>query len=101
VAIPLPKPVRRLIDQCETGFTVGKKLKLTLITLVYLVSFVDLVPDVLLPFGVLDDGVALFLLVKVWCSPTLASGRTADADIMDTPPSDAVPVRNTAHGGAR
>lgn len=100
--MPLPKPVRRLIDRCETGFTIGKKLKLTLISLVYLISPLDLIPDLLIPFGIADDGILLLLLVKIWCSPTIASNTLEQQnDIIDAVPADAVPVRNTARGTTR
>ena len=59
----MANPISSILNQCQTGFTIGKKLKLTIIAIVYLVSPVDVDPDLLLPFGVVDDGVVLFLLV--------------------------------------
>jgi uncharacterized membrane protein YkvA (DUF1232 family) len=34
------------------------------LTLVYVFSPVDLIPDFILPFGIIDDGAILFLMIK-------------------------------------
>ena len=97
MTVPLPNPVRRILDQSEIGFSLGRKIKLSLIGIAYLLSPIDVISDPLLPFGVVDDGVVLFLLVKVWLSRTIAPDSLKDCeDIVDTPPADAVPVRNTS-----
>ena len=34
------------------------------LTLIYIFSPVDIIPDFILPFGIIDDGAILFLMVK-------------------------------------
>ncbi len=67
----MSNPVSAILKQCPIGFTAHKKALLTLAVLCYLISPLDIIPDILLPFGVIDDGVALFMLIRVWLSPTL------------------------------
>lgn len=64
-------PVKNILSECQTGFTVGRKFRITLCVLIYLVSPIDLIPEPLLPFGVMDDLFALFLMLRVLVSPTL------------------------------
>lgn len=73
----MPNPVSNILKQCQSGFTLGKKGLLSLGIGLYLVSPIDLIPEPLLPFGVMDDLVALFVLLRVWLSPTLPPGNYA------------------------
>jgi uncharacterized membrane protein YkvA (DUF1232 family) len=34
------------------------------LTIIYIVSPVDVIPDFILPFGIIDDGALIFLMVK-------------------------------------
>lgn len=66
-------PVSAILKRCETGFTAGEKLGLTALAFLYLISPLDLVPDIFPVLGQCDDLLALWLLVRVWMSPTLGS----------------------------
>jgi uncharacterized membrane protein YkvA (DUF1232 family) len=46
------------------------------LTLVYIVSPVDIIPEFILPFGIIDDGAILFIMVK-----ELISGRSKKTKI--------------------
>lgn len=89
----MSSPVADITKQCPSGFTLGKKLALTLGFLLYVISPIDVVPDPLLPFGIIDDGVALVLLVRVWLSPTLPGKRYY------TPPAPPRGATLPAHAG--
>jgi uncharacterized membrane protein YkvA (DUF1232 family) len=79
----MPNPIRRLLDQCKTGFTLGQKAGLTAAAFVYVISPIDLIPDVFVGLGECDDIAVLVLLFKVWCSPTLSKKHD---DSQDLPP---------------
>lgn len=79
---PLPAPIRRLFDECESGFTVARKVKLTLLLGLYLVSPIDLLPEFIPFFGLIDDGIALVLLLRVWVSPTLGAASSAASSVL-------------------
>ena len=66
----MANPVSTILAQCPTGFTLGKKLKITVCILLYLISPIDCIPEFLMPFGIMDDLFAVFLLLRVWFSPT-------------------------------
>ncbi len=83
MTMPLPAPVRRLFDQCEIGFTLGRKLKLTGLLMFYLVFPIDLIPEFIPVLGLMDDFVALMLLIRVWCSPILPHDPAAQAATQD------------------
>ena len=91
----MSNPVSSILKQGNTGFTVGKKVALTLGLGLYLLSPLDLVPEFLFPpIGLLDDGVALYMLFRVWTSPTLRSGRYWTPPSPPSPPIAAsVPAR--------
>lgn len=63
----------RLMDQFQArraeGFTIGQKLGWTLLTAIYAVWPIDVLPDPILIIGQLDDLTALVMLVLVWLSP--------------------------------
>jgi uncharacterized membrane protein YkvA (DUF1232 family) len=90
VPIPIPAPVRRLFEQCEIGFTLGRKLKLTGLLMLYLIFPIDLIPEFIPVLGLMDDLVALALLIRVWCSPVLkhdpAHSTASQAVIRDEVP---------------
>ncbi len=72
MSVPLPPPIRRMFDQCDIGFTLPRKIGITLVALVYIVSPLDVLPDPLLPpLTLIDDVTAVVLMFRVWCSPTL------------------------------
>ena len=78
----MTNPIRAILARTKTGYSVGEKIALTLVTFVYVASPIDLVPDLLPLVGQLDDLSALILLAKVLMSPTLpptAGGSTLRA----------------------
>ena len=83
MTMPLPAPIRRLFDQCEIGFTLGRKLKLTGLLMFYLVFPIDLIPELIPVLGLMDDFVALMLLIRVWCSPILQHDPAVQAATRD------------------
>ena len=91
----MSNPVSAILKQCSIGFTARKKALLTLGVLGYLISPLDIIPDILLPFGVLDDGMALFVLIRVWLSPTLP------APTYFAPPRSPVPAAAPVQEAAR
>lgn len=67
----MSNPTKDILESCKTGFTAGKKVRITLCILAYLLSPIDLIPEPLLPFGVMDDLFAIFLMLRVLLAPTL------------------------------
>lgn len=70
----MANPLRTLLDRCSTGFTATEKFAYTLIGVILVVSPLDLIPDVFLLVGQIDDIMVIVTLVKIWRSPTLPSG---------------------------
>lgn len=101
----MSNPVKTIFDECRIGFIIGRKIKLTLIGIAYVLSPLDVLPDPFIPVGLVDDLVVIYLVVKVWRSPTIvpssASGDWSEADITDVPPIDSIPVRNTEQRATR
>ncbi len=64
-------PLRPVLDRIALGFTLPQKLGLTALVVLYVVSPIDLIPDVLVGLGWCDDAFIFNLLRKVWLSPTL------------------------------
>ena len=57
------------------GFTFGQKVFWTAVALIYFISPIDIIPDILFPpFGFLDDGFVFYLVYCVWKGPTLPPG---------------------------
>jgi hypothetical protein len=75
----MSNPVKSILERCKTGFTIGQKLLCTAGALLYLVSPIDVIPDVLIPVGLGDDLFLLYLLCRVWASPTLSGKGQAPA----------------------
>ena len=67
----MSNPVTAILNRCDTGFFLWQKLLITGLSLVYIASPIDLVPDVFLILGWGDDAFVLYFLVRVWASPTL------------------------------
>lgn len=84
MSLPLPAPIRRLFDECEIGLTLGRKVRLTLLIALYVISPLDLAPDVVPICGQADDLVAVILLVRVLCSPTLSVASTAASTFLES-----------------
>lgn len=66
-------PLRPVLDRIALGFTLPQKLGLTALVVLYVISPIDLIPDVLIGLGWCDDAFIINLLRKVWMSPTLRS----------------------------
>lgn len=86
----MPALIRNILARCNLGFTLGQKVFWTALGLIYFISPIDLLPDILFPpFGFLDDGFVLYLIYCVWKGPTLPPGSPAPtvppkpADIID------------------
>lgn len=65
--------VQKLLARCDAGWTIAQKWGLTALALVYVVSPIDPIPDVLIGPGQLDDLFIAYCLYRVWQSPTLPS----------------------------
>lgn len=62
--------VHNIRRRCSQGFTLGQKAVITLVAVVYVISPIDLAPDLIPVLGQMDDLTVLVLLFKVWVSPT-------------------------------
>jgi len=65
-------PYRALWRRCARGFTLRQKLAILVLGMVYTVSSVDLMPDVIPVLGQIDDLAALALVVRAMLGPTHA-----------------------------
>lgn len=105
----MKNPFSALLDRCARGFTMRQKVGITLLGVLYIVSPVDVCPDLFLYLGWLDDGYVIYLLARVWGSPTLPGGPAGPAPAASLPESQAhqqqlarMPVAHREHvGGAR
>ncbi len=64
-------PFSKVFEQCKVGFPLWQKWLMTGAVVIYGVSPVDALPDVLPPITWLDDLFMVYVLVRVWRSPTL------------------------------
>lgn len=74
---------------CDRGFTMPQKLLITAGVVLYVLSPLDVIPDLFLGLGWLDDAFVLNLLRKVWMSPTLPrpdGGQVASVPASVRPP---------------
>jgi uncharacterized membrane protein YkvA (DUF1232 family) len=77
----MKNPVQSLLSRCEVGFYPWQKVALTLLVVAYVGSPVDLLPD-LIPFlGWGDDVYVIYLLIRVWASPSLPAPDANGAGI--------------------
>lgn len=67
----MQNPFRAVLDRCQIGFFSWQKWLVTLASAVYVLSPLDAIPDVLGPLGSGDDLLVLYVLYRVWASPTL------------------------------
>jgi uncharacterized membrane protein YkvA (DUF1232 family) len=67
----MSNPFRKVLDQCAIGFPLWQKWLMTGAVAIYVVSPVDALPDVIPPITWLDDLFMVYVLVRVWRSPTL------------------------------
>ncbi|QYU69184.1 DUF1232 domain-containing protein [Leptolyngbya sp. 15MV] len=67
----MANPVSALLKQCSVGFLPWQKAVITAGGLLYVLSPIDLLPDVLPVLGWGDDVFLIYVLFRVWCSPTL------------------------------
>ena len=75
----MANPVRRILDQCRIGFTAKQKVGLCALGAVYILSPLDLVPDLLPGLGQLDDIGVPVLAFKILLSPTIVVSRRSAA----------------------
>lgn len=71
-------PLGGVLERCKTGFPLWQKMMMTGGFLIYLVSPIDIAPDVL-PVGFVDDAYLFYVVFRVWASPTLIPGRPANS----------------------
>ena len=67
----MEKVMHRVVERCEHGFSLRQKVWLSILGVVYIACPLDALPDVIAIVGWLDDGAVLWLLYRVWRSPTL------------------------------
>lgn len=78
------KPIQALYARIALGFTRPQKIAITIAAIVYVVSPLDCIPDLILGLGWIDDAFVINLVRKVWMSPTLppksggGSGSSSD-----------------------
>ncbi|TWT44921.1 hypothetical protein RAS1_13410 [Phycisphaerae bacterium RAS1] len=68
-------PLGGVLERCKTGFPLWQKMLMTCGVVLYAVSPLDILPDVFVPVGFADDVYLLYVLVRVWRSPTLSPYR--------------------------
>lgn len=67
----MANPFRKVFEQCKVGFPLWQKCLMTGAIMIYVASPVDAVPDILPPITYADDLYMVYVLVRVWKSPTL------------------------------
>ena len=67
----MANPAKRLLDGCRYGYRLSQKLGYTALGLLYIVSPIDVIPDLIVLFGQCDDFFVIYLLIRIWMSPTL------------------------------
>lgn len=67
-------PLGGVLERCKTGFPLWQKMMITGGFLVYAISPIDCLPDVLVPVGFADDAYLFYVVFRVWASPTLIPG---------------------------
>jgi len=67
----MKNPAQYLIARCDTGFYLWQKVALTVLAAAYVGSPVDLLPDLIPVICWGDDIYVIYLLIRVWKSPTL------------------------------
>lgn len=80
----MKNPLTALLARCSHGFTIRQKVGITLLGMLYIVSPIDVCPDLFLFLGWLDDGYVIYFLARVWGSPTLpgdGGGSTSPAKV--------------------
>lgn len=69
---------QKVLTRCDDGWTLAQKWGLTALLLVYWISPIDLLPDIIFPvLGQCDDVFLTYCLIRVWRSPTLTSSAIA------------------------
>ncbi len=71
------KGIRDVLDRCKIGFPLWQKCLMTVGVVFYGVFPIDVLPDVFPPFTYADDAFMVWVLVRVWRSPTLAPSSEA------------------------
>lgn len=89
-------PLRSVLDRCKVGFPLWQKVLFTGGALFYTVLPLDVLPDVLPPFTYADDIFVLYVMVRVWRSPTLRA-----AVGIPTPAAAVSPATPPSHPPAR
>jgi hypothetical protein len=90
----MKNPAQALLSRCNVGFYLWQKLALTGLTVLYVLSPVDPVPDPIIILGQLDDVYVIYLLIRVWRSPTLPAPDGGAAELDASSYRQAVPVRH-------
>lgn len=67
----MPNPFSKVFEQCKVGFPLWQKWLMTGAVAIYWASPVDVLPDVFPPCTYADDAFMVYVLVRVWRSPTL------------------------------
>lgn len=75
--------IRALLGRCSVGFPLWQKVAITGAAFVYVVSPVDLLPDVIPILCWSDDAYVIYLLVQVWRSPTLSKAEDNGAELLE------------------
>lgn len=91
----MKNPVQALIARCDVGFYLWQKVGLTILGLAYLGSPLDLLPDLIPVLGWGDDVYVVYLLVRVWMSPTLPTPDGRGTELAAAPYRQTVPLRHT------
>ncbi len=67
----MSNPFSKVFEQCKVGFPLWQKWLMTGAVAIYVASPVDALPDVIPPITWADDLFMVYVLVRVWRSPTL------------------------------
>ena len=90
----MKSPIQFLLSRCETGFFPWQKVALTALGAAYVLSPLDMLPDILFPIGFGDDVAVILLLVRVWRSPTLPKLDGGEPALAPAPCQRSAPFPN-------
>lgn len=88
-------PAQTLLARCDVGFYLWQKLALTALGVAYILSPLDVVPDVLIILGWSDDVFVGYLIARIWRSPTLPKTDGDNPELATAPIRRSSPRQQT------
>lgn len=90
----MKSPIQFLLSRCEIGFYPWQKVALTALGVAYVLSPLDMIPDIFLLIGWSDDLAVILFLMRVWRSPTLPKLDGGEPALAPAPCRQAAPFPN-------